>query len=166
MQVKERDHETFLFYRAMKESNAARDDLLIKEMLISDHQRRIYLINKELKDFIQACAVSVIQFIWDIIFLLLMFVCLFVCLCMYVQVVKAEKSKQDSQLFYIRQVHTELTEKNKILANEKKIFLSSSMEKSKYALSLHKHTFNHMVIKNDNFVHFFKSSAELLCDAC
>lgn len=59
MQVKARDHETLLYYRALKEYNAIRDDLRAKEILISDQQKRIQQIDKEFKDFAKAYAVSI-----------------------------------------------------------------------------------------------------------
>jgi len=55
--VKARDHETGVYYRAIKEHAAIRDDLLTKHILINDQQKKIQQINKELKDFAAAYAV-------------------------------------------------------------------------------------------------------------
>ncbi len=46
-----------MYYRAVKEHATIRDDLLTKEILINDQQKKMQQMNKELKDFAGAYAV-------------------------------------------------------------------------------------------------------------
>ena len=115
-----------MYYRALKEHATIRDDLLTKQILINDQQKRMQQMNKELKDFASAYAVRNTVIISSrcastqcLVFTL------------SVQIVKAERNKAHTQIYLMQQVLAELTEKSKILANESEILRNALNEKDK-----------------------------------